>query len=409
MDGTVATHPDNLRARLEERGELLEATRLRYRALEKMLRAFFWQGRVRDNLELLREVALAQPQVDATLEAVARRAAAEGWPRSSAPMVLLAEVARLREDVAWAVERRLIAKQKPAQLGEALLKLEEEVLDAGPLLGRRLWAQAVELLPRNLPELRAACAAGEIFERVFKRPAAEGALPFDAAEADEVRRALLVADKALEALWARLDRFDGTGRVRSFLEKRMRRAPVRPPRSGPELLLHAAFWHDLTRARLKALLESRLSPVVPREEEWPELLGWLVAREGAARARLEASEVLSEGRAGLLEVAAELAALSRARPVGPWNEEAAWVRLWTSAQRARSEVGPDAEQLRDSLRLFIRLRGRGQTPARLFSPERDVLARTPGGQPGGEPDDLPGLVQRAREAAGRPRAGRMSG
>ncbi|MFY0562912.1 hypothetical protein ACN28E_03625 [Archangium lansingense] len=405
----MATHPDNLRARLEERGELLEATRLRYRALEKMLRAFFWKDRVRANLELLREVALAQPQVDTTLEAVARRAAVEGWPRRSAPMVLLAEVARLRGAVAAAVERRLIAKQKPALLGEALLKLEEEVLDAGPLLGRRLWIQAVEILPRNLQELRAACAAGEVFERVFKRPAAEGALPFDAVEADEVRRALLVADKALEALWSRLERFDGTGRVSAFLEKRMKRAPVRPPRSGPELLLHAAFWHDLARARLRALLESRLSPVMPREEEWPELLGWLVVREGSARVGLPTSEVLSEGRAGLLEVAAELAALSRARPVGPWNEEAAWVRLWTAAQRAKSETGADAERLRESLRLFIRLRGQGQTPARLFSSGRPELAGLPGGQTGREPEDLPGLVQRAREAAGQPRTGRVSG
>jgi hypothetical protein len=41
VDATVAPHPDNLRARLEERGELLEATRLRYRALEKLPRAFF--------------------------------------------------------------------------------------------------------------------------------------------------------------------------------------------------------------------------------------------------------------------------------------------------------------------------------------------------------------------------------
>jgi hypothetical protein len=409
VDGTVATSPDNLRARLEDRADLLEATRLRYRALDKMLRAFFWKDRVRANLELLREVAQAQPQVDATLEAVARRAEAEDWPKDSAPLVLLREVERLREAVAGAVERRLIAKSKPELLGEALLKLEEEVLDAGPLLGRRLWAQAVEILPRNLPELRAACVAAAVFERVFKRPAPPRALPFDAAEADEVRRALPVADKALASLWARLDRFDATGRVRAFLEKRARSAPVRPPRSGPELLLHAAFWHDLARARLKALLESRLSPVVAREEEWPELLGWLVAREASAEARLGASEVLSEGRAGLLEVAAELASLSHARPVGPWNEEAAWVRLWTAAQRARAETGPDVEQLRDALRLFIRLRGQGQTPARLFTSAPEQLSRLPSGHVGDAPDDLAGLVQRAREAAGRPQVGRRSG
>ncbi|WP_257460326.1 hypothetical protein [Archangium lipolyticum] len=405
----MATHPDILRARLEDRADLLEATRLRYRALEKLLRAFFWKDRVRANLELLREVALAQPEVDATLEAVSRRAEAEGWPSGSAPMALLTEVLRLREAVAWAVDRRLIAKKKPELLGEALLQLEEEVLDAGPLLGRRLWAQAVEMLPRNLPELRAVCTAAEVFERVFKRPAPTSGLPFDAAEADELRRALPLADKALETLWSRLDRFDATGRVRAFLAKRARLAPVHPPRSGPELLLHAAFWHDLARSRVKALLESRLAPVEPREEEWPELLGWLAARESSAEARLAASEVLGEGRAGLLEVAAELASLSHARPVGPWNEESAWVRLWTAAQRGRTETGPDMERLRESLRLFIRLRGQGQTPARLFSPEREPLARLPPGSVGDAAEDLPGLVQKAREAASQPRTGRMSG
>lgn len=394
---------------MEDRADLLEATRLRYRVLTKLLRGFFWQRRVRAQLELLREVALAQPEVDATLEAVAQRAAAEGWPRESVAMELLAAVKQLRQDVAWAVERRLIAKQKPTLLGEALLRLEEEVLDAGPLLGRRLWAQAVEILPRNLPELRAACAATEVLECIFKRPAPPDALPFDAAEAEEIRRALPLADKALESLWGRLDRFDATGRVRAFLDERVRRVPVQPPRSGPELLLHVAFWHDLARSRLKALLEARLSPVVAREEEWPELLGWLVAREASAEARLGASEVLSEGRAGLLEVAAELAALSQARPVGPWNEEAAWVRLWTAAQRARAETGPDMARLCESLRLFIRLRGQGQTPARFFSPAQELLPRPPGGHGSLEGEDLPGLVQRAREAAGRPRPGHVSG
>jgi len=149
--------------------------------------------------------------------------------------------------------------------------------------------------------------------------------------------------------------------------------------------------------------------VVPREEEWPQLLVWLVARETSAETRLEASDVLSEGRAGLLEAAAELAALSHARPAGPWNEEAAWVRLWTAARRARSETGPDLERLSESLRLFIRLRGQGQTPARLFSAEREQPPRLPGGRVADGGEDLPGLVQRAREVTSRPGKGQMSG
>jgi hypothetical protein len=393
----VATHPDTLRARLEDRADLLEAARLRYRALRGMLNAFFWRDRVRANLELLREVALAQPEVDATLAAVNRRAAAEGWPRDSAPLKLATEVHHLREAVSHAVERRLAVEDTPpGSLGEALLRLEEQVLATGPLLGRRAWARAVEVLPRNLPELRAACAAAEVFERLFKRPTSEGGLPFDAAEADALCRALPLGEAALRALWERLERFDPSGRVSTFLQRRVRRAPLRVPRSGPELLLHAAFWHDVARARLAELLEARLAPVTPREAEVPGLLVWLALRESSPEARLAASEAFSDGRAGLFELAADLAQLSRVRPIGVWNEEAAWVRLWAAAQRARDEVGPDVDRLREALLLFIRLRGQARTPARLFSPAR---ATVPAGEVDTGTKDLAGLVQAARNAA----------
>ncbi len=392
----MATHPDTLRARLEDRADLLEATRLRYRALRRLLNAFFWRDRVRANLELLREVALAQPEVDVTLAAVARRAAAEGWPRQLAPVKLMEEVKHLREEVAHAVGRRLAPGAPPDSLGAALLRLEEEVLNTGPLLGRRAWARAVEVLPRNLPELRAACAAAEVFERIFKRPTPEGALPFNAAEAEELCRALPLAEVALRALWERLDHFDESGRVRAFLQRRVRRAPVRAPRSGPELLLHAAFWHDVARARLGELLEARLSPMEAREAEVPELLVWLAASEASPDARLAAGGAFGEGRAGLFELAAELARLSRARPVGVWNEEAAWARLGSAAFRARSESGPDVERLREALHLFLRLRGQARTPARLFSPDRAAL---PSREVGAEVKGLPELVQAARAVA----------
>ena len=390
----MATHPDNLRARLEDRADLLEASRLRYRALRGRLDAFFWKDRVRAHFELLREVAQTQPEVDAALAALKRRAAAEGWPHNAPPMKLMAEVERLREAVEHAAFRRLPEEERPETLGEALLKLEEVVLEAGPLLGRRTWARAVELLPRNLPELRAACAAAEVFERVFKRPAPEAALPFNVTEADELRRALPLAESALAALWERLEHFDTSGRVKEFLERKAPRVPLQVPRSGPELLLHAAFWHGVARARLRTLLDARLAPVVPREAEVPELLVWLASRE----ARLESCAAFGEGRAGLFELAAELAALSRERPSGAWNEEAAWVRLWSAAQRARGEEGPDVERLRDALRLFILLRGQAQTPARLFSPER---ARPPAGDLGTDVRDLAALVHAARTAASR--------
>ena len=393
----MATHPDTLRARLEDRADLLEASRLRYRALRGLLSAFFWKDRLRVNLELLREVALAQPEVDATLVAVGRRAAAEGWPRDLAPVKLLEEVRHLREEVARAVERRLAPAGEPVEpLGAAMLRLEEQVLSTGPLLGRRTWARAVEILPRNLPELRAACAAAEVFERLFKRPTPEGALPFNAAEAEELCRALPLADVALRALWERLGRFDDGSRVRTFLQRRVRRAPVRAPRSGPELMLHAAFWHDVARERLGELLEARLSPVVAREGEVPELLVWLAAGEQSPEARLVARGGMSEGRAGLFELAAELTRLSQARPTGVWNEELAWARLGAAAIRAKDETGPDVDRVREALQLFIRLRGHARTPARLFSPARAAL---PPGEVAVDVKDLPKLVNAARTVA----------
>ncbi|AGC41600.1 hypothetical protein MYSTI_00241 [Myxococcus stipitatus DSM 14675] len=402
----MASPPDSLSARLEDRADLLESARLRYGTLRGMLDAFFWRDRVRAHFELLREVAQAQPEVESTLASLKRRAAAEGWPRDASPVKLMSEVERLREAVERLVLKRLPGAEASVPLAEALLRLEEVVLEAGPLLGRRTWARALELLPRNLPELRAACAAAEVFERIFKRPVSSGAWPFDAAEVGELRRAFPLAEAALAALWGRLEHFDTSGRVKTFLERRASRAPLHVPRSGPELLLHAAFWHGVALARARVLLDERLSPLVPRDGEVPELLAWLAEREGAwtrgggeAGPGLVASESFSEARAGLLEVAAELARLSRERPSGTWNEEAAWARLWTAARRAGGEEGADVERLRDALRLFILLRGQAQTPARLFSPEH--TRHRASDDVGPEVKDLASLVRAARNAASR--------
>ncbi|RKH41957.1 hypothetical protein D7X55_17880 [Corallococcus sp. AB049A] len=401
-DGDVATRPDDLRARLEDRADLLEATRLRYRALKGVLESFFWKDRIRNHFELLREVATAQPEVDVTLAALRRRVEAEAWPSDAAPVRLMHEVERLRDAVERAAERRLSSSSSdedveavPATLGARLLRLETEVLDAAPFLGGRVWAQAVELLPRNLPELRAACAAGEVFERVFKRPVTEGAPAFSDDEARELARALPLGAAALVAMWERLERYDSRGRVKDFLQRRMRRAPTRVARSGPELLLHAAFWHDVARVRVRAVLEAELAPVVPREAELPALLSWRAALSEDPALRLSGRSVFTEGRAGLVETAAALAALSRERPRGAWNEEVAWARLEQAAQRARAEEGPEAEALRDALRLFVMLRGQARTPARLFSPEH----AKPAGGDVARNGDLVALVQAARHAA----------
>ncbi|WP_342377910.1 hypothetical protein NVS55_01235 [Myxococcus stipitatus] len=396
----MASPPDSLSARLEDRADLLESARLRYGTLRGMLEGFFWRDRVRAHFELLREVAQAQPEVDSTLASLKRRAAAEGWPRDALPVKLMSEVERLREAVERRVLKRLPGAEASVPLAEALLRLEEVVLEAGPLLGRRTWARAIELLPRNLPELRAACAAAEVFERIFKRPVSSGAWPFDEAEAGELCRAFPLARAALAALWARLEHFDTSGRVKDFLERRASRAPLHVPRSGPELMLHAAFWHGVALSRARVLLDERLSPLVPRDEEVPELLAWFAARKGGEDGPgLVAGASFSEARAGLLEVAAELARLSRERPSGAWNEEAAWARLWTAARRASGEEGADVERLRDALRLFILLRGQAQTPARLFSPEHALHRASD--DVGPEVKDLASLVRAARNAASR--------
>ncbi|MET0406226.1 MAG: hypothetical protein ABW123_27660, partial [Cystobacter sp.] len=311
---------------------------------------------------------------------------------------LVMDVLESRDALAKWVARRLRSTDKPAFLGDALLRLEEELLKEGLLFGRHWWIQTVELLPRNLPELRAAHAAAEIFEQVFKRPIVGGTLPFNTEEAEAVRRALPLAHMAMDTLWSRVRRFDPSGRLEDCLEKRSRRVPGRSPRSGPELFLHANFWFDLASSRLSALLDARLSPVSPREEEWPELLGWLVERETSLEARLNASEVLSAGRAGLIEAAAELAALSSPRPAGNSSEDGAWLRLAHAAQRAKGEQGADMERLCDALRLFIRLRGRPETPARLFFAAERSFARFTPPSAAEEEADLPGLVQLARLA-----------
>src|SRR3954468_13139568 len=102
-----APSPDALRTRLEDSAELLEATRVRYRALRLMLRGFLWKDRLRRNGELLRQVAQAQPEVEEALARAVGRAEAEGWSREAPLTRCLREVEELREELLELSARRL--------------------------------------------------------------------------------------------------------------------------------------------------------------------------------------------------------------------------------------------------------------------------------------------------------------
>lgn len=386
---------EELRRKLEHRAELLEATLLRYRALELMLRSFFWKERLRRNGELLREVAQVQSEVEQALEGALRRAEAEGWDARDPLTRCLHEVAELRESLAELAARRLRREGAGQPLAELLVELE--ALLAGPrrILPGQKWATALEVLPASLPEMRRASAQGDLLEHLFKRPMdARGPLPLSPAEVDSLRQVLPETDAALQALWRRAHQCDPSGGLLRFLQRRSRRAPIRPPANGAEELLRVAFWYDLARARLRELAQVRLSPVELSDTELLEVVSWLARRQEDANARLAPSEAVPAHRAALLELAHELWS-------GRQQEEPAfrrglgggvasrppplrWERLLDRARRVDAgEPSPDVDRVRDVLRLFVRIRERaGSAEAR--------------GERVPEPRTLEGLVLRAQ-------------
>ncbi|MHB8876951.1 MAG: hypothetical protein ACYC8T_24915, partial [Myxococcaceae bacterium] len=188
---------DGYRLRLEGRAELLEAARLRYRALLTMLRALRWRARLRKNAALLRETAGAQGAVDEALESATRRAKAERWPARASMSRCLVEVAKLRAALSKVAARRLGGAEP--SLGAALSRLEALAL-AGPRKVRpgQRWAIALEVLPSSLPALRRCASFGARLEQLFGRPAGEGdTLPFDAAEAQALSSDWVEGEAAL--------------------------------------------------------------------------------------------------------------------------------------------------------------------------------------------------------------------
>ncbi len=391
----MAQDDDAQRVQLEGRAELLEATRLRYRALVAMLGALRWRARLRKDARLVREVARVQPEVDAALEVVAHKAAAAGWSASSEVLRCEREVRALRERIDALVARRLGDDVVDAPLGERLAHLEERLLTAPRVVlpGQR-WAAALEVLPDELPDLPTAQRTAFVLEGCFSRPLVAGAkLPFTRAELDAAERAWDEGTAALEALWRRVGAVDRLGTLRRYLEGRARRLPLHRPRNGPETLLFAEFWRGVTAARLDELVATRLSPLSCREGERFLLARWLLAREVDPDARL-AAVGLSDGRAGLFELALELSVL----PVDRARTSAAWRRVLGRAQRADQAKGDESwAALQDQLRLLLRIVA-GPVPGRALPPlERAAGRRAPSPPPTPEPDTLAGLVQALRD------------
>jgi hypothetical protein len=359
---------DEYRLRLEGRAELLEAARLRYRTLMEGLGAKAWVERLRKSGPVLKETIDAQARVDDALAAALRRAQAEGWPESSATVQLLRDVQSLREKLVQAVAQRI--SKSPKEPLPGLLKALEEWLLTVPrdVPPEQRWAVALELLPTEWPTLRELSTFGRLLAALFSRPVdPESQLPFRVDEVATLRSQWSGGEVALALAWSRLSTVDRTGGLVTDLRKRAERAPLHPPRNGPEHLLHAEFWRSTARKHLERLVRVRIHPVEPTPAECIKVAWWLFAREVTPEARLPASEVASEARAGLIELAHELRVLLHPEDPEeppPLSDEA-WERLRERARRAdQRTLGVDAERVRHVLRTFIWKRGMGNSVMR---------------------------------------------
>ncbi|MEW5738013.1 MAG: hypothetical protein AB1938_03750 [Myxococcota bacterium] len=347
----------DLRVRLEGRAELLDATRLRYRALVNALKGLGWKDKLRRNREVVREVARVQPEADEAVRHTRRRAAAERWPQETAVMECLRDVEALRAELARLVSERLGEEDEPrALLGAKLLALEESVLFAPRLVlpGKR-WALANELLsPSFTPEVAQAHAFGLAVERLFSRPIeASQALPFTLEEWDGLRALWQPGEAALHTALGRLARVDVTGGLLRAVLRKARHLPRAASASAVQQVLHAQFWRTSALARIDEVTSVRLAPASARPHERFGVLRYLLRRERDGRARLT-EEGLPPPRAAVLELAHELTGLpaERAATVGGWD---ALLERATLADQARPE---DWEALREGLALMARVMAR---------------------------------------------------
>jgi hypothetical protein len=353
-----------LRRALEADGALLEATRLRYRALQHILGAWRWRSRLRRNGELVREVIRVQPEVDRVLARAQRRAQAEGWPPGTVTR-LLVDVARLEGTLVDLLQRR--GEQEDVGLAAGLGYLELGVLRHvhGRTVPPRRRVAAREILPRTLPSLEAACRAAAALELLAKRPT----VALDATTAPAFARALRAAEAGLQETWSRVASVDTSGAVTRFLERRARRVPLKAPRDGPDELIRAAFWVRMARARVSQALSVQLPGLALHEAELPTALEWL-----AGTAALPAAWPPS--RRASFELARRLGRAQASRAACARWPSTEWDELLDAARLAVDE--PRAAALQTALSELVRAWTQQPLP---------VIR-------------LPALVEALREAAG---------
>lgn len=378
---------DEYRVRLEGRAVLLEPARERYYRLVLALAESRWQERLRQERPLLREVAAHQEALDALLGPALRRAQAEHWPASNPTVRCLLEVHSLREQLARDVARKL-GRSAQEPLGSLMLALEDWLLTLPRVVPPHLrWSTAQEVLPDSLPALREASAFGELLESLFASPMLlTGRLPFTSAQREQLRECWARGEAALVALWERLSGVDANRGIVNELQKVATRAPHHPPRTGPERLVHAEYWHQEAWVRVRQLVQARLAPLEPAPHEYLDIFWWLLEREYVPRIRLGASEALEDARAALIEVAYEL--WDAQRQDIPEDERwpaARWARLEELAWRAdESRGGPDGERVRGVFRELIQRHGIGTNSLRGWRDSSRLVK----------------LVQQAREVVG---------
>jgi hypothetical protein len=287
---------------------------------------------------------------------------------SPSPWRLALEVEREREALQALVSARLSDGSR-GDLPELLGALESAAWrsQARRLARRGALPLARALLPENLPEVTAAAQGAAILEKHFLRPVSGGLpFPFEPHEMDAVAKALPATERAVQALWKRLEELEPSGRLERYLNRLARKSARRPGSGGPAVLLHADFWVRASRARLLQAVRELLPGFELRPPELLPVACWL-GRNPLLRERpLVASAQLSENRAALIEFVAAWADVQRApgRPDRWWQLEARGRRLDRVGSRGSRDAG------REPLRRFVRLRVSG--PATL-PPEASVV------------------------------------
>jgi hypothetical protein len=312
-------------------------------------------------------------------------------------MTCLQEVVSLRRALVVAAQERLKA-HAGFSLGEALGRLERRLLTEPRLIlpGRR-WEVAEEVLPPNVPELVSAVALGRVAAELFARARPEAAALPTPAQLAALEAAWAPGTAALETLWQRLEGLDVAGTLVRFLRTHARARPSKAPVTGPEQLLFAEHWRTVATARLDEALEALVGPLRPTEDERSLVLAWLAAHQAGADERLEASAALSDGRAGLFELALVLGH-GKARTRGDWQPMLNRARR---ADAARGDDGWHALHARlSALCQVLRAPSFDPTPPVERVRRRAVAPPPPKRPPPPSSESLEGLVETLRGLSG---------